>query len=141
MARERSGEKQGPPPANAGRWQKGTSGNPAGRPKGRGIAHGDPRAVARRRWRENLRRLIEQAKSGEPWAVRLCVERLLPRHERRVSVELPAVTDAASVGDAIALVIEPRRMVSSQLRRRAVPSRSIEQQRKAIETNEARYPP
>ncbi len=138
MARERTGEKQeSATRERGGQFKPGVSGNPAGRPRG----SRDPRTVILAELLDDdgvkiVRRLIEQAKSGEPWAVRLCIERLLPRHERRVAVEIPRAVDAASVGDAIASVIE----LASEGQLTIEEARGflglLEQQRKAIETNE-----
>ena len=138
LPRETSGEKQGSATRESGgRFKPGVSGNPAGRPKG----SRDPRTVILAELLDDdgakiVRKLIEQAKAGEPWAVRLCTERLLPRHERRVSVDLPKVTDAASVGDAIASVIELAAEGQLTIEEARGFLALIEQQRKAIETND-----
>lgn len=138
MVREETGEKQGSGGrTKSGQFEKGVSGNPRGRPKG----SRDPRTIILAELLDGegaavVGQLIEQAKAGTPWAVRLVIERLLPRHERRVNVALPAVTDAASVGEAIAAVIDLA--ASSQLTIEEARGflALIEQQRKAIETNE-----
>lgn len=83
-----------------------------------------------------VEQLIEQAKAGTPWAVRLVIERLLPRHERRVSVELPRVTDAPSVGVAISAVIDLAADGQLTIEEARGFLGLIEQQRKAIETSD-----
>ena len=120
-----------------GQFVKGVSGNPRGRPRGTR----DPRTVILAELLDGdgaaiVGKLIEQAKAGEPWAVRLVVERILPRHERRVAVELPAVTDAASVGEAIAAVIDLAAEGRLTIEEASGFLRLIEQQRKSIETGE-----
>jgi hypothetical protein len=113
------------------------SGNPAGRRKGQR----DARTVVLSQLLDVdgeaiVSKLIEQAKAGEPWAVRLVVERILPRLERRLRVEIPAVVDAASVGEAIAAVIDLAADGSLTLEEARGFLMLIEQQRKAVETND-----
>lgn len=136
--RETTGEKQAAPPrSGGGRFKPGVSGNPKGRPKG----SRDPRTVILAQLLDVdgaavVGQLIEQAKAGTPWAVRLVIERLLPRHERRVSVDIPAVTDAESVGAAIAAVIDLAADGQLTIEEARGFLGLIEQQRKAIETND-----
>ena len=138
MKGELTGEKQAASPrASRGQFAKGVSGNPAGRPRG----SRDPRTVILAQLVDGdgaaiVSKLIEQAKAGEPWAVRLVVERILPRFERRISVELPAVTDAASVGAAVAMVIDLAAAGELSLEEARGFMTLLEQQRRAIETSE-----
>jgi hypothetical protein len=81
-------------------------------------------------------KLIEQAKSGAPWAVRLVVERILPAAESRVNVELPASTDAESVGRAMAAVVDLAAAGQLTLEEARRFLALIEIQRKGIETAE-----
>jgi Family of unknown function (DUF5681) len=108
-------------PENAGRnpdgtFAKGSSANPAGKPKGarhkatlamEAMLDGEADAITRK--------AIELAKSGDLTALRLCMDRLLPpRRERPVSIDMPkigaakdliaaasALTDAVSAGDLL----------------------------------------
>ncbi|GEM_PF-3765579 len=83
-----------------------------------------------------VRKLIDAAKAGEPHALRLAVERLLPRIERRVSVDLPRVESAGDVAAAVADVIALAAGGDLTLEEARAFLALIEQQRKAIETND-----
>ena len=73
-------------------FERGKSGNPAGRPKGarnyatvlaEGLLDGEVEAITRK--------VIDKALEGDSRALRLCLERLLsPRRERPVAFQLPA---------------------------------------------------
>jgi hypothetical protein len=92
------------------------------------LADGDGAAI--------VAKLIEQAKAGEPWAVRLIVERVLPRYERRVDVDLPRAETAADVGQAIADVIDLAASGELTLEEARGFMVLLEQQRRGIETSE-----
>ena len=119
----------------AGRFARGVSGNPQGRAKG---------SLNRRTQKllelleesgeEIVRGLVKSAKQGKPWAVKLCVDRLLPRAERRVEINLPNVTQAADVADAGAALIEMAAEGEVTIDEARGVVDLIEQQRKAIET-------
>ena len=74
-------------------WQKGQSGNPAGRPRGsrnkttmlmQNLLEGEAEAIARK--------AIEMAKDGDMAAIRVCMDRLAPaRRGAAISCELPPV--------------------------------------------------
>ncbi|HAT1846836.1 TPA: hypothetical protein RG395_002082 [Legionella pneumophila] len=72
-------------------FQAGKSGNPAGRPKGIIDKRVKLRAMLEEHAEDIISKLAELAKSGEPNALRLCVERLLPktRLENNIYFELP----------------------------------------------------
>jgi len=128
---ENTGEKQG-------RFKKGQSGNPAGKPIGarhkttlaiQALLDGEAEEIARR--------AVEAAKGGDMTAIRLVLERVLPaRKDSPVYVDLPAMTsvsDAAKAmsailaavaageitpteGDAIAALIEKtRRLIETEI--------------------------
>jgi hypothetical protein len=88
---ENAGQKQ------AGRFQKGKSGNPAGKPRGsrnrttlamEALLDGEADAI--------VRKAIEKAKEGDPVALRMCLERIVPpRKDRPVNFSLPPIKTAA----------------------------------------------
>jgi uncharacterized protein DUF5681 len=90
-----------------GRWARGTSGNPAGRPVGsrnrssvfyEQLLNGQGEAL--------FQKAIELALAGDATALRLCLERISPpRKERTIDLPLPKVTDPQSVSAALASVM------------------------------------
>lgn len=76
-----------------GGFQKGQSGNPAGRPRGaRNKATLAAEALLDGEAETITRKAVEHAKAGDPWAVRLCLERVLPaRRDRPVNFQLPQI--------------------------------------------------
>ena len=71
-------------------FQKGRSGNPAGRPRGS---------------RNRSKQFIEELLDGDPNALRLCVERILaPRRERPVQLDLPPIRNVADIAGAMAAI-------------------------------------
>ena len=89
-------------------FQKGESGNPAGRVRGsrnrrsilaEQLLEGDTEAI--------VRTMIERAKEGDMAAVKLCVDRICPRVVNRVpGFELPPLTRAADAPPAIAAIAQ-----------------------------------
>jgi hypothetical protein len=97
---ENSGAKQ------AGRFEKGRSGNPAGKPPGarhratlaaEALLDGEAQALTRK--------AIERALAGDSTALRLCLERIVPvRKERPLRLALPSLTNAGDAARAIAAI-------------------------------------
>jgi hypothetical protein len=77
-----------------GRFPKGTSGNPAGRPVGsRNKKTLFLEELLDREGEAIIRKTMELALQGNPLALRLCLDRLVaPRKERPIHLELPKVT-------------------------------------------------
>jgi hypothetical protein len=85
------------PPARGRRrlFHPGQSGNPAG--WRRGSKQSDARRGDFARWRKLTRLAVEAAFAGDMLAMKLCLERVLPRcHERPVTFSLPSL---AAVGN------------------------------------------
>ena len=86
-------------------FTKGVSGNPAGRPAGsrnaatemaQALLDGEADALARK--------CVELALDGNPAAMKLCLERLVPRRARSVKLDLPPLDSAADIAPAIAAI-------------------------------------
>lgn len=90
-----------------GRFQKGQSGNPAG--KAPGTRNKATRAMEKLLddEAENItRKAIELAKTGDGPALRLCMDRLLPpRRDRHVTFALPPIECAADAASASATLL------------------------------------
>lgn len=121
-----------------GQFAPGSSGNPAGRPRGARNAStsvlvamldgGGPEVIAR---------FVELAKSGAPWAVKLFVDKALPKYERRIDLaDFPRVASAEGIRDAVADVIAMAAAGLATLPEARQFLLLIEQQRRAIETGE-----
>ena len=100
---ENAGKKQG-----GGRWQKGQSGNPGGKPKGtRNKATEAALALLDGEATKLTRKAIDMALAGDAKALRLCLERITPpRRETPVSLTLPAIKPAGVLPAAIGALLQ-----------------------------------
>ena len=91
-----------------GKFQKGSSGNPKGRPKGsRNEATVLIEQLLVGEAKEITRACIKLAKEGDRTALRLVMERLLPqRRGRPIQIDLPKVESVADLADAYDAVLE-----------------------------------
>lgn len=96
-------------PKQRGRpFQKGASGNPRGRAPGtRNRATRIAQELLDGEAEQITRRAIDLAKCGDPVALRLCLERIIPaRRELPVDVALPAIASAGDLPAAYARLLE-----------------------------------
>src|ERR1043166_7260090 len=90
------------------RFQPGHSGNPAGRPPGslnkKTIA---AQALLEERAEEIVTNLMDRSKTGEPAAMRLVIDRLLPTGRNRpVAIELPVIKTPEDAELALTVVTD-----------------------------------
>ena len=86
-------------------FTKGVSGNPAGRPAGsRNAATEMAQALLDGEADALVRRCVELALDGNPAAMKLCLERLVPRRGRAVKLELPPIESAADIAPAMGAI-------------------------------------
>jgi Family of unknown function (DUF5681) len=100
MSTENTGQEQ------AGRFRKGQSGNPSGRPKGaRNAATLACETLLDGQAEALTQKAIEMALDGDAVALRLCLDRIYPpRKDRPVTFTLPPITSARDAADLMATV-------------------------------------
>ncbi len=89
------------------KWEKGTSGNPAGRPPGsRNKSTVFFEELLEGQADELIAKAVESALKGEPTALRLCLDRIYPpRKERAIDLQLPDVSEPRYVSNALAAIV------------------------------------
>ena len=81
-------------------FKKGQSGNPKGRPKGTQDRRNQLRELLGSRSKEIVEKAVEMALEGDPTAMRLVVERLVPALPRREdSVPIPELAKSGSLSE------------------------------------------
>jgi hypothetical protein len=96
------------PVKNKGQFQKGQSGNPAGRPLGSRNRATELMELLLEGQAEKLtRKAVEMAKAGDATALRLCLTRLLPpRRERCIHLALGPVRDLSDIPKRMNAVLQ-----------------------------------
>jgi Zincin-like metallopeptidase/Family of unknown function (DUF5681) len=125
-------------PRHSGQWKKGQSGNPAGMPKG---TRHRATMLAEKLMEDDaeniVRAVVNAAKAGDPTAMRLCVERLVPlRKGRPVVFDLPPVKTAAHIAGAVGELARAMAAGELTVEEASAASSVIEMQRRAIETSD-----
>lgn len=140
---ESTGRKQGGPPKKRerdarGRFTGGTSGNPAGRPKGaRNRATVAAQELLDGEAGKLTRKAVELALAGDTAALRLCLDRVLPaRKGSPVHLDLPplqSTRDAVAATGALVQAVADGDLSPAEAES---VSRLLEIHRRAIETEE-----
>jgi hypothetical protein len=91
-----------------GRWSKGISGNPAGRPHGsRNKTTLALEALLEGAAEKLVQKATQMALEGDVMALRLCLERLLPvRRDRLIQLDLPPAKSATEISTALAAILD-----------------------------------
>jgi len=117
-------------------WQKGQSGNPAGKPRGaRNRATLMVLALMEDNAKEITQAVVDAARGGDLSAARLVLERLAPPlRERPISIDLPDTSTAEGVDQAQQAIIEAVGMGELLPGEGIVLAGLVEARRKALET-------
>ena len=104
---DEAGEPAAVRPQRPGRFRKGQSGNPAGRPRGSRNRKTLLLQLLLDDEGEGLvRKAVELGLAGDPSALRLCIERLVaPRRDRVVALALPKLESAADLAPLMGSIL------------------------------------
>ena len=121
-----------------GRFAKGSSGNPAGKPRG---ARNRTTLAAQRLLEGEAKRLtrkaIELALAGDSTALRLCLDRVIPpRRSPVVQISIPALRSTRDAVEASARVVQAAADGEITLADAEALGRLLELNRRLIETEE-----
>lgn len=121
-----------------GKFQKGKSGNPFGRPSGiRNKASLLAEKLFENDIEEICRQVIEQAKKGNIQAIKIILDRILPpKREALISIDLPAMKVGADILEAISQIILAISQGKISPTEGEILTRIIDRQGRAIELNE-----
>ena len=79
-------------------FQPGQSGNPSGRPKGITDKRTELRSLLEPHAKDIFEKLVVLAKAGDPTALKLCVERLLPKIKADNGIDIQIPCDQLDAG-------------------------------------------
>lgn len=119
-------------------WQKGQSGNPAGKPRGaRNRATLMVLSLMEQGAEEITKAVVDSAKGGDLSAARLVLERLAPpMRERPIAIDLPSTDTAEGINQAQQAIIEAVGMGELLPGEGSALAGLVELRRKALETIE-----
>lgn len=89
------------------KFQKGQSGNPAGKPKGAKDRRTEMRALLQPHADKLVKKVVDLALAGDVQALRICIDRIIPPvREDRLQVAMPDIADAAGCTEAQAAIMK-----------------------------------
>ena len=117
-------------------FQKGKSGNPKGKPKGkRNKATMMAEALLDGQTEQLIQKAIEMALEGDTVALRICLDRILPpRRDRPIRLTLPPMQSAQDTVTAMSHIIEAATTGQIDPYQAQNLAALVENQRKAVET-------
>jgi hypothetical protein len=120
-----------------GKFQKGKSGNPLGRPRGiRNKATSLAEALFEGEIEGICRKAIEEAKQGNIQAIKLILDRILPpKKETLIFIDLPIIKAGSDILEAVNRVAEAVCHGKISPSEGEILTRIIDRQAKAIEVN------
>lgn len=121
-----------------GKFIKGRSGNPLGRPRG---VRNRATVLAEKLFEDDIEEIckqaIDQAKKGNTHAIKLILDRILPiKKEASIFIDLPNVNNAQDILEAVNLVVEAVCKGKVSPSEGELLTKIIDRQAKAIELND-----